>query len=521
MNISDRLKKLKKGGLQNLADQLKLKSWSGLKKSLLIDHIIKNANEQDITALLNRDSLPVADNAYKKIPWWKRHKIASLIAIIGLIGSIASIIALIKPSSIININADKVAEIIEKKYSGISSEKLRRLKEKVTELESALKDGKSGNTQERKEALTALKKGDATKAQELFKKVIEENKVKIEKDNENLAENYKNLGNAYFIGLKYNKALGAYNNAIEIKPNYYEAWKDKGIVLSNLGRHDESIKAFNKVLKITPKSHEDWNNKALALYALGRPDEALKTFNKALEIKPDYSEAWAGKGGTLSRLGHHNKAIEAFNEALDIKPDYYDAWILKGLTFNALGRNDEALEAFNKSIEIKPDYHLAWSNKGVALAALGRNDEALEAYNKCIEIKPNYHIAWINKGNAFSALGRYDEALKAYDKAIEIQPDFHMIHQAWNNKGAALYYLGRHDEALEAYNKAIAIQPDSHEAWYNKACLYSLQKDKRNALNCLRKAIEKGLNDLAHIKKDTDLDFIRNEKEFQEIISKI
>jgi tetratricopeptide (TPR) repeat protein len=270
MSISDRLKKLKKMGLQNLADQLKLKRWIGLKKSLLIDHIIKHANEQDIIALLNRDSLPVADKAYKKIPWWKRHKIASLITIIGLIGSIASIIALIKPSSII-INTDKVAEIIAKKHSGISSEKLRRLKEKVTELETALKDEKSGNTQERKEALTALEKGNANKAQELFKKVIEENKVRIEKDNENLAENYKNLGNAYFVGLKYNKALEAYNNAIDIKPNYYEAWKDKGVVLSNLGRHDESIKAFNKVLEITPKAYEDWNNKALALYALGRP----------------------------------------------------------------------------------------------------------------------------------------------------------------------------------------------------------------------------------------------------------
>jgi len=40
-------------------------------------------------------------------------------------------------------------------------------------------------------------------------------------------------------------------------------------------------------------------------------------------------------------------------------------------------------------------------------------------------------------------------------------------------------------------------------------------------LKSLRKAIENRFNDLSLIKKDNDLYFIRNEKEFQEIISKI
>ncbi len=34
-------------------------------------------------------------------------------------------------------------------------------------------------------------------------------------------------------------------------------------------------------------------------------------------------------------------------------------------------------------------------------------------------------------------------------------------------------------------------------------------------------AIDKGFNNPAHIKTDTDLDFIRNSKEFQEIIDKL
>jgi tetratricopeptide (TPR) repeat protein len=53
---------------------------------------------------------------------------------------------------------------------------------------------------------------------------------------------------------------------------------------------------------------------------------------------------------------------------------------------------------------------------------------------------------------------------------------------------------------------------------YNLACVYSLAGNKKKALDYLRQAVKKGFNDLELIKKDKDLDLIRNEKEFKEII---
>jgi tetratricopeptide (TPR) repeat protein len=56
---------------------------------------------------------------------------------------------------------------------------------------------------------------------------------------------------------------------------------------------------------------------------------------------------------------------------------------------------------------------------------------------------------------------------------------------------------------------------------YNLACLYSKARNKKKALDYLQQAVKKGFNDLELIKKDKDLDFIRNEKEFKEIIREI
>ena len=43
---------------------------------------------------------------------------------------------------------------------------------------------------------------------------------------------------------------------------------------------------------------------------------------------------------------------------------------------------------------------------------------------------------------------------------------------------------------MEAINKAIELKPDYPDAWYNKACIYSLKGDRGNALKHLSKAIE-------------------------------
>ncbi|CAB1059574.1 hypothetical protein D1BOALGB6SA_4336, partial [Olavius sp. associated proteobacterium Delta 1] len=45
----------------------------------------------------------------------------------------------------------------------------------------------------------------------------------------------------------YEEAILAYDEAIELKPNYLYAWLNKGVDLYNLGRHKEAIEAYNNL----------------------------------------------------------------------------------------------------------------------------------------------------------------------------------------------------------------------------------------------------------------------------------
>ncbi len=57
--------------------------------------------------------------------------------------------------------------------------------------------------------------------------------------------------------------------------------------------------------------------------------------------------------------------------------------------------------------------------------------------------------------------------------------------------------------------------------YYNLACAYSLNKQAGQAIENLKKAVALGYNDKAHIEEDSDLDYIRKDKRFVNLLKSI
>ena len=57
--------------------------------------------------------------------------------------------------------------------------------------------------------------------------------------------------------------------------------------------------------------------------------------------------------------------------------------------------------------------------------------------------------------------------------------------------------------------------------YYNLACVYSLENQKKNAVDAFEKSVEFGYKDYAHAKVDTDLDNIRKEKRFVNLMKQL
>lgn len=94
-----------------------------------------------------------------------------------------------------------------------------------------------------------------------------------------------NRANDYYSNKNYNDAISAYDEALKIASNSYEAIYKKGIILGHLGRNEEALDVFDQVLKIKPNHYEAIYNKGLVLRDLERYDEATRAYLEALFIK--------------------------------------------------------------------------------------------------------------------------------------------------------------------------------------------------------------------------------------------
>jgi Flp pilus assembly protein TadD len=227
---------------------------------------------------------------------------------------------------------------------------------------------------------------------------------------------------------------------------------------------DDAVASLTQAIELKPDFAEAFSNLGNSLKDIGRLDEAEARYTQAIALRPNYAEAHSNLGNTLKEMGRLEEAVVRHMQAIELKPDYAEAYSNLGLTLQELGRCDEAEASYRHAISLKPDFFQAHNNLGSTLKNLGRLDEAEASYNQAIALKPDYAEAYSNLGVALKELGRLDEAEESHNKAIGLKPDYAQGHC---NLGVTLQEGGRLEEAEASHRKAIALQPDQAEAHLN------------------------------------------------------
>jgi tetratricopeptide (TPR) repeat protein len=92
------------------------------------------------------------------------------------------------------------------------------------------------------------------------------------------AEKHLNQGNAYFAQERYQEAIDAYKQAIQIEPDYAEAHYYLGLVYGKQERYQEAINAFKQAIQIKPDYAEAHYYLGLCYVALGDRGSALEEY---------------------------------------------------------------------------------------------------------------------------------------------------------------------------------------------------------------------------------------------------
>lgn len=130
------------------------------------------------------------------------------------------------------------------------------------------------------------------------------------------AEIFNNRGVAY-MGLDKHQedALTDFNQAIELRPDYAEAYANRGRLYVDRESYHEAITDFDKAIELSPKLTQAFGNRGLAYQNLGDDENATRDYTKAIELGYDSQSLW-NRGMLRYALGCFNLAYEDFSEIL-------------------------------------------------------------------------------------------------------------------------------------------------------------------------------------------------------------
>jgi Flp pilus assembly protein TadD len=99
------------------------------------------------------------------------------------------------------------------------------------------------------------------------------------------------LGLIHEHGRDLEGALRHYQMTVRLKPDYYQAQTNLGIILRSLGRRDEALEAFRSAVKAAPEEWQPHCMLGITLKELGRLTEAVEALKTALRLNPSAEQA--------------------------------------------------------------------------------------------------------------------------------------------------------------------------------------------------------------------------------------
>jgi len=211
---------------------------------------------------------------------------------------------------------------------------------------------------------------------------------------ENMAEGHSAMG---FVKVMVDwDWLGAeqeYKRAIELNPNYADAYLWYSQLLNVLGRHEESLAANKRALELDPMNPFVAPNLLWRYYYLGRYDEAIAAFDKLMEMHPNYWLNYWTRGSLYSAKGMYEEAIADQRKAVALSEGSLECLPDLAYAYAKAGQRAEALKLLDKLREESKKKYVPSSLFISIYVGLGKMDQAFESLERAFQ-EHDMRLAW-------------------------------------------------------------------------------------------------------------------------------
>jgi tetratricopeptide (TPR) repeat protein len=178
-------------------------------------------------------------------------------------------------------------------------------------------------------------------------------------------KDYFQKGSSLFQQSNFTDAIIQFDKAINLNPNYTEAYGDRGASKANLGQYEGAIADYQKAEELGLKTSILYSNWGYAYYQLKQPDKAQTYLEKALEIDPNNGSAYRWRGDIKYDKNDNKGAEQDYTRAISSNPNASN-YFARGLAFYYLKDYKKAIADMDKAIQLNPNAAQYYFDRGDA-----------------------------------------------------------------------------------------------------------------------------------------------------------
>jgi len=240
-----------------------------------------------------------------------------------------------------------------------------------------------------------------------------------------------------------------------------------GQALGALGEWNLASHAIRQAIDLRPDYTEAWVYWAESLQYLEDPAvEPGRALEQAQTLDPESGLVNLFSGLYWQRQDEHQRALTYFRRAAESWPDRPEVYIEQGYSQAVLGDLEKALSFYQRAVEVNPQRALTY--RLLASFCLEFHYQVrtsgLPAARQAVVLDENDPENLIILGRVLFALGDDASALKSYYRALELAPDYPAAHLYLGR-----VYVERGDRERAAYHLQQVLQHTRDPALISRA----------------------------------------------------
>ncbi len=244
---------------------------------------------------------------------------------------------------------------------------------------------------------------DFDKALTFFDEAIERDPQKATPLNCQKAIALNRKGTTLLYQRRFDEALTAYDEAINLNNQYASAYYNRGHVKRRLGRFKEAIDNFNQAIEYAPNRANAYLERGMIFLGMGDIHEAFNNFNQAIRRDRSNPDAYFQRSNAHMQCQNHRQALYDLDTALDIDPNNAVLYWQRARVRRKLEDYDGAVADCTQALRLNIDLASAYETRAMIYARQGKLTEAVADFEHCLNHDQNKkerikkHIDALNK----------------------------------------------------------------------------------------------------------------------------